>query len=99
VTEALQKLVEAMATEIAEQAILRIPVREQDGISEVDITSLNLEKVARAGLEAIRFLPDEVKVAGGQCEPFLTPPGQSFTPGQIVAVSCWRAMLAEILKD
>lgn len=110
-TPALKAMVEAMAAEIVRQGneeksrgtAVWYP---SDPTNPADVRSISLdgdidlEKVARAGLEAVKLAGDfdEVAQAGAMAEPFQMPDGQTFTPGQIVASTCWRAMLDAILK-
>lgn len=92
-TEALQKMVEAMAVEIDRQVV-------DLGGRPVGLTlplvyshqPIDLEKVARAGLEALDDLPDEIGLA-------LTRLPGDYRPGSHSAHDIWRAKLAEILKD
>ncbi len=57
-TPALKAMVEAMAKEIERQ---EIALNSDDSVSPMTLEDLDLEKVARAGLEAIRW-PDDANV-------------------------------------
>lgn len=55
---------------------------------------------ARAVLVAIREPSEPMKKAGAFCEPFMTEPGaRPMTPGQIIACSCYEAMIDAALAE
>lgn len=70
-TPALKAMVEAMAAELRRQDVLFAPDGEPE-IARTMITtgdSINLEKVARAGLAVIRELPDDLRTEANEaCE-------------------------------
>jgi len=103
-TPVLKAMVEAMAAEFERQADEETPgafARPHAHYSGYRIVGgWDLEKVARAGLEAIREPTDfdDVMSAGGKAEPFQMSEGERFTPGRIIAGTCFRAMIDAILK-
>jgi hypothetical protein len=55
---------------------------------------------ARRVLTAMREPTDGMKLAGAFCEPFMTDAGKKpFTPGQIIAHSCYEAMIDAALAE
>jgi hypothetical protein len=86
-TPALQKMVEAMEAEIARQC-------EEHDLQFEGTT--DLEKVARAGLEAIKEPGEEVIAVADDADVFWVHVGDK-APGTPEEV--WSAMLAEILKE
>lgn len=56
-------------------------------------------EAARDVLAAIREPTEAMKVAGAFCEPFLMPDGEKYTPGQIIAHSCYTAMIDAALQE
>jgi hypothetical protein len=105
-TPALKAMVEAMAAELKRQASDDDGAQSFPAVGELQDGSLlgydgiiDLEKVARAGLEAIREPSEEVSDAGGKAEPFMLPEGEKFTPGRIIANTSYRAMIDAILKE
>ena len=57
------------------------------------------ERQARSVINAMREPSEEMKLAGAFCEPFMMPEGEKYTPGQIIAHSCYTAMIDAALKD
>ena len=76
----------------------------EDILAEYSMTNYAGAKSMIAALDAAEYVivpkepTDEQRRAGGACRPFLDPDNMpeplEWTPGQIVALSCYRAMLA-----
>lgn len=67
--------------------------KEDDALYEVVA-----EQRARAAIEAMRDPTEAMKLAGAFCEPFEMPPGEKYTPGQIIAHTCYEAMIDAALE-
>lgn len=76
------------------EALIEI-LAEEAGENAPGLAECLIQDLAERGVVLVPVEPTEdMKLVGRTCEPFITAPDRKWTPGQIVAVRVWRAMVA-----
>lgn len=98
----IERMARAIFNDLKGRRGLKDPILHHEGLPYEAGWEENKDwclEVAREALLAIREPTEDMLHAGAKSEPFDLPPGERFTPGQIIAATVYHAMIDKALES